>query len=459
MDSKPIQAVAVADLHSEVGPAKGDAMSDNVTNPNPEETVVTSPPTEGEKQTEETLEVVPTVKLADTGNWTMPDPEDGHTHKLVSIDENGNGMVSKSKGEKSSSHDHEVRNGRVMPMQGEGYVSRHPGTFFIDENKNVILKNEDPKVEEKLDADLPPEGHDHEDTEDCGECTIVWSDDEVMEWPLTEAEDIEEEWMLYSEGVYAAEDKPLTTKQRKGIPGRLFCGPDRSFPVPDKPRVRNALARLGQGFPKGASSSTKARIRACVMRRAKALGVSVSEGSGKGDSQVETNTMNPQVELEGDARQSLQTVIDTMTSEVARKKAEIVRLTGALEDKKIELEAVRSEMETLQKAYRSQIIDRVIDLKIALKKPDVREAQDSEKIQAYRDEHAKRNLSSLLDSARDLQIELAARGPIGSQISPSDPKPDNPVGALGAAPEGEGSLKDNKVNPKQRTLASLRKDK
>ena len=63
--------------------------------------------------------------------------------------------------------------------------------------------------------------------------------------------------------------KPLTTKQRKKMKKGTFCGPDRSFPVPDCKHVAAAKAFLGRSK---FSSSTKKKIAACINRKAKQLG-------------------------------------------------------------------------------------------------------------------------------------------------------------------------------------------
>lgn len=70
------------------------------------------------------------------------------------------------------------------------------------------------------------------------------------------------------------EDGKLSTKKRNSLPDRSFCGPNRSFPVPDCAHVTAALRLLGRAK---VSESTKAKIRACVMRKAKNLGCSVSK--------------------------------------------------------------------------------------------------------------------------------------------------------------------------------------
>jgi hypothetical protein len=63
--------------------------------------------------------------------------------------------------------------------------------------------------------------------------------------------------------------KTLTTKERKKLKESTFCGPNRSFPVPDCAHVRAAKVYLGRSK---FSQATKKKIAACINRKAKALG-------------------------------------------------------------------------------------------------------------------------------------------------------------------------------------------
>lgn len=71
----------------------------------------------------------------------------------------------------------------------------------------------------------------------------------------------------------------LTTKQRKKLKTSQFCGPGRSFPVNDCAHYTAALRLLNRSKY---SDSTKAKIRACVNRRGKAMGC-VKKKSKAGD--------------------------------------------------------------------------------------------------------------------------------------------------------------------------------
>jgi hypothetical protein len=68
--------------------------------------------------------------------------------------------------------------------------------------------------------------------------------------------------------------KKLTTKDRKKMKKGTFCGPNRSFPVPDCQHVGTAKAYLNRS---NFSKATRQRIAACINRKEKALGC----GKGK----------------------------------------------------------------------------------------------------------------------------------------------------------------------------------
>lgn len=63
-------------------------------------------------------------------------------------------------------------------------------------------------------------------------------------------------------------DKVLTAKARKKLGAKTFCGPDRSFPVPDCAHVTAARRLIGRYKGPGSKSA----ILACVNKKAKSLG-------------------------------------------------------------------------------------------------------------------------------------------------------------------------------------------
>ena len=76
------------------------------------------------------------------------------------------------------------------------------------------------------------------------------------------------------------ESKKLTTKDRKKLKSGTFCGPDRSFPVPDCKHVGTAKAFLGRSK---FSAATKKKIAACINRKAKSLGCTPGKKAKAGE--------------------------------------------------------------------------------------------------------------------------------------------------------------------------------
>jgi hypothetical protein len=80
-----------------------------------------------------------------------------------------------------------------------------------------------------------------------------------------------------------ATDAKLSPEQREKLKTSTFCGPGRSFPVPDCAHVTAARRLVGRYKGPGNKSS----ILACVSRKAKALGCSSSKDA---EQEVKTNT-------------------------------------------------------------------------------------------------------------------------------------------------------------------------
>lgn len=73
------------------------------------------------------------------------------------------------------------------------------------------------------------------------------------------------------------EDAKLSTEKRKKLASSTFCGPGRSFPVPDCAHVTAARRLIGRYKGEG----DKSKILSCVSRKAKALGCSGSSSKKK----------------------------------------------------------------------------------------------------------------------------------------------------------------------------------
>jgi hypothetical protein len=87
-------------------------------------------------------------------------------------------------------------------------------------------------------------------------------------WTEAEAGFQDGDFTLEELGVEKLEDAKLSTAQRKRLAKSTFCGPERSFPVPDCAHVTAARRLIGRYKGPGSKSA----ILACVARKAKALG-------------------------------------------------------------------------------------------------------------------------------------------------------------------------------------------
>lgn len=102
--------------------------------------------------------------------------------------------------------------------------------------------------------------------EDCEECIVELTEEEAKEVDWAK---LDEELSLEVET--ESKDAKLSTEARAKLSSKTFCGPDRSFPVPDCAHVTAARRLIGRA---SVSDGTKAKILACVSRKAKSLGCS-----------------------------------------------------------------------------------------------------------------------------------------------------------------------------------------
>ena len=102
--------------------------------------------------------------------------------------------------------------------------------------------------------------------------TLAFQKKTMKKQLIQEVSDAEIDWEfldLAMQGVLLQEDAQLTTEQRNSLAEDVFCGPDRSFPIPDCAHVTAAKRLIGQDTK--VLSESKDKIMACVNRKAKAL--------------------------------------------------------------------------------------------------------------------------------------------------------------------------------------------
>ena len=84
------------------------------------------------------------------------------------------------------------------------------------------------------------------------------------------------DWYLLSAALdHELGDAKLSTEQRKKLAAGTFCGPERSFPVPDCAHVTAARRLVGRAK---LSASQEERVLACVNRKAKSMSCDEEDG-------------------------------------------------------------------------------------------------------------------------------------------------------------------------------------
>jgi hypothetical protein len=151
-----------------------------------------------------------------------------------------------------------------------------------EETHNSLLaaveacRDEDGKFRDQEDAELDDETYIQYAVEDA-----ETAEDEIDPDKVAEEMVIELKAMLKAEEIsqeeYEAAEAKLSTAQRKKLSKSTFCGPKRSFPVPDCAHVIAARRLIGRYKGPG----DKSAILSCVSRRAKALGCGSSKSKSK----------------------------------------------------------------------------------------------------------------------------------------------------------------------------------
>lgn len=260
-------------------------------------------------------------------------------------------------------------------------------------------------------------------------------------------------------------DAKLSTEQRKKLKGSTFCGPDRSFPVPDCAHYTAALRLLGRAK---LSSDQKARVRACIERRGKSLDcpgaksgdeasccpsctagapcesekktkedaaqappassnntvsegvVNISSSSDSlplvganigGEKTMPTQQTDNKAEVKTDAAVAAPAPqVDASAAELAIVKAQLESATAVIDAAKDEIKALRDENTKLAGEIVKGLAKRLLDLRIQLGLPNaVAASTDSAKYEESASELAKRTRPSLEDAIKDLTEWVSAK--------------------------------------------------
>ena len=233
-------------------------------------------------------------------------------------------------------------------------------TEQLDVNEELELEEDsdrdaDLQIEAVEPTEEQQEVHDESLSED-GEETLDAEDSLEIDWELLD---------LAMQGILIQEDAQLTTEARKALPDSAFCGPERSFPIPDCAHVTAAKRLIGRY--KG-SDSTKSKIMACVNKKASSLSCEKSEDYMQLRKDFE-DLQNQYSDLED----KFKTVLESLIVKSKKKDAETVEIetnddliedNTTILDKKVENpsehiqdEKVSSKKEVKLPSFEQKIVD------------------------------------------------------------------------------------------------------
>ena len=240
--------------------------------------------------------------------------------------------------------------------------------------------------------------------------------------------------ILEALGVEKLEDAKLSAERRKSLTKSQFCGPNRSFPVPDCAHVTAAKRLLNRAK---LSEAAKADVLSCVNRKSKAMGC--SDNSNKSDSVKTQDNMNHARMLRGllsvleedhyysnesvldeDEKGMLQAAIKRLAGLVGKDSfinavvsSEIMRNEEALLDEIVKHEEtigdLRERLDATQKEYHllfedmSNLQDALVEEKASSRK--IKESHLSTLITLKDSSVTEHDFTSLSDSELDLKVK------------------------------------------------------
>ena len=260
--------------------------------------------------------------------------------------------------------------------------------------------------------------------------TVKPVEDECEKWDnFTEDDLAMAHWLMIELDSELGEDKKISTEKRKSLGKSTFCGPDRSFPVPDCAHVTAARRLIGRYKGPG----DKSKILGCVSRKASSLGCESKSDNLQGESMVitlkdalETDVVKQHIDSEIlKATQTLKDQLVGMTalSEKATKlESDMVTKDAELTSSKEITKRLEDSVVALKAEVHKTLVNRVFDLRKNLKKKDVMSLKDEKEVEVYKAELAKRTDESLSDAANDLSNESVTEIEV---IAPVVSRPDS----------------------------------
>jgi len=224
-------------------------------------------------------------------------------------------------------------------------------------------------------------------------------------------------WLLIEIDNELSEDEKISTEKRKSMKTSTFCGPNRSFPVPDCAHVTAAKKLIGKYKGPG----DKSKILACVDRKAKSLGC----GSKSDQLTLEEHSMQITLKdaleadvvkqhIESEIQKATQSLKDQLvgmslvTEKATKREKDMVVKDAELTSNKELIKRLEDSVTALKTDIHKNLVDRVFDLRKNLQKKDVMALKDEKEVETFKAELAKRTDESLKDAVADLSKEVVS---------------------------------------------------
>lgn len=265
-------------------------------------------------------------------------------------------------------------------------------------------------------------------------------------------------------------DTRVTAAARKKLKRSTFCGPGRSFPVPDCAHVVAARRLIGRF---NGSAETKAEIMVSVNRKAKSLGCKgkadaatggVFASLSRGNEDMSTKDTDKDKggapaapakdqDLTKLSEAQLIKIIEQQSDQITQLGEQVRQLQSMADSTRAQLEARVEEVSDLRDSHRRGLAERLVHDRILVGHADTRGLEDNEDFAALAETYAERTIESLEDAVKDVFPEV--RRAIGKMTSGKGSfladtgEPEDPVGRHRQPdPEKKGGDADTVVSDK-----------
>lgn len=258
-----------------------------------------------------------------------------------------------------------------------------------EENNNTNCKGGSPMADDKKNIELLDEFISALAVlDECEECDEEVDEKWEDEKDVKQVEEFDGDFVQVM-NLFLAEDKVLPksgSKERQAMKG-TFCGPNKTFPIPDCKHAAVAIAMLQwPRIKEKYSSSVRARVTSCVRARAKTLNCKMSKK--KDDSEVDVKVIQKEIE-------SL--------------KAQVVDFETKTQEKDGQIEAANKEIKGLKDNSKRMIAEKIVDLSMLAERQSITDVLNAENIDDRKnkyDAHVKSLVERTEDSLKDTIVDL-----------------------------------------------------